>query len=1228
MKPILSFMFVFFITSSVFAELDQKKVVLVLPLAAEKESQINLKILDKIEKYLPLLQKKYKADLDFQIIRTKRSLQNSDKIRICKESAARWIMEAEIGRMDSEKVFFIFSLYDGKTAKTFNEVEIASNQDDNIFYDSGIKKLIYEIARENLFFIRDSDKSQLSDDKRLAVLDFDYNFIYDPEFLKTEEDFRTILRQKAGGKIEIIDDKKYVYSLMAPQSEYDQPERLKKIAEILHVRYLIYGRVFEEKGLFYVYAYLFDSQKNQSYIEVYSLKEIKNYKMCIEKIRQDIQNTFFYTISKNSRNFLFNPKPFIVYEYSNIPTMDNMNLTSATYSSVIPENDALYIVSFYSVMNIDLFGRVNFYLGEFGGAKGQYYTVSKSGKDDKGNIYLFDFSAKKIIVFNSNKLFEKEIVLKIPFTPLLFAVSSKGNAVVGGIGNPEQLFFFNSKTETLIPLKIKTNGYILGISYSNGCFSVLSKDAVYYTLDYLNDNGEAISQRDFLLRETVTAYYEDKNKNLYLGVEKGFAKLDAFNQLLWYADLFPNSRIVDVQTDISGKIIYLTDNASNRIFRLEESQIDFSKAKTENEAFLEAVKEREKNPFVFLNWLDRALEINPDYLEALKEKADFFMRKKLYQKAEDTFQKMLRIVPDDLEILKLLKHTKVLKIIEQADFFALKFNQKFQEIGFESAKKFYEDAMRNYETALKTDPENLEAKSGFENLKNLYQKLSGKIEIPGIEISALDLKSVYSSIYKFYSENPMGEIKIKNTTGKTIEKIWAEFEVKEFMDYPTESRIYRNILPDETKNIFLFSVFNNNVLNITEDTPISAGITVKYVIGGKEYQVSKTESFYLYNRNAMTWDEPKKLASFITPKDTVVKSFARQVTQVFRYADFQFLNKPLQSAVKIFDALGTYGITYVSDPKTPFTEFSKNKNQVDYIQYPRDVMRFKTGDCDDLSVLFSSLLENIGIETAMILVPGHILMMFDTGLPASKRAAISSNLGLTVVYDGRVFIPVETTLLGKSFLSAWEKGSETLLKWQGKAEFILSKTAWKDFSPATLKDIDWEASMPDKERVEKLFYEDMNQLIERELEAKVNPLIKTAIDHPADPEVLNKIGVAYARYGKYSEAESWFLKSAALKENYLPALNNLGNLYQLQKKYENALAFYEKAKKADEKNALVYANLAVIYKILNRHEEMKNSIEKALALNPSLKEKTDFLTDENSQTRAVRSEEDSLLWAE
>ncbi|HCL56759.1 MAG TPA: hypothetical protein DHW82_07095, partial [Spirochaetia bacterium] len=144
----------------------------------------------------------------------------------------------------------------------------------------------------------------------------------------------------------------------------------------------------------------------------------------------------------------------------------------------------------------------------------------------------------------------------------------------------------------------------------------------------------------------------------------------------------------------------------------------------------------------------------------------------------------------------------------------------------------------------------------------------------------------------------------------------------------------------------------------------------------------------------------------------------------------------------------------------------------------------------------------------------------------------------------------------------------------------------------------------------------MNQLIERELEAKVNPLMKTAIDHPADPEVLNKIGVAYARYGKYSEAESWFLKSAALKENYLPALNNLGNLYQLQKKYENALAFYEKAKKADEKNALVYANLAVIYKILNRHEEMKNSIEKALALNPSLKEKTDFLTDENSQTRA------------
>jgi transglutaminase-like putative cysteine protease len=35
---------------------------------------------------------------------------------------------------------------------------------------------------------------------------------------------------------------------------------------------------------------------------------------------------------------------------------------------------------------------------------------------------------------------------------------------------------------------------------------------------------------------------------------------------------------------------------------------------------------------------------------------------------------------------------------------------------------------------------------------------------------------------------------------------------------------------------------------------------------------------------------------------------------------------------------------------------------------------YRAGDCDDLSILYCSLLEAIGIRTAFVTIPGHIFM--------------------------------------------------------------------------------------------------------------------------------------------------------------------------------------------------------------------------------------------------------------
>ena len=94
----------------------------------------------------------------------------------------------------------------------------------------------------------------------------------------------------------------------------------------------------------------------------------------------------------------------------------------------------------------------------------------------------------------------------------------------------------------------------------------------------------------------------------------------------------------------------------------------------------------------------------------------------------------------------------------------------------------------------------------------------------------------------------------------------------------------------------------------------------------------------------------------------------------------------------------------------------------------------KTGDCDDLVVLYSSLLESVGIKTAFVDVQdpekevAHVYLMFDTGVTPEQSGLISSNEKRFVIREkasGKrtVWIPVEATFLEEGFEAAWKTGA-------------------------------------------------------------------------------------------------------------------------------------------------------------------------------------------------------------
>ncbi|RLG54357.1 MAG: hypothetical protein DRN99_05220 [Thermoproteota archaeon] len=126
--------------------------------------------------------------------------------------------------------------------------------------------------------------------------------------------------------------------------------------------------------------------------------------------------------------------------------------------------------------------------------------------------------------------------------------------------------------------------------------------------------------------------------------------------------------------------------------------------------------------------------------------------------------------------------------------------------------------------------------------------------------------------------------------------------------------------------------------------------------------------------------------SWITPADDTVQHFVKSLGEMVTSSD----EGALEAAAMIWDALCRLGVKYVTDPSDPLFD------EEDYIQFASQTLSRRGGDCDDLSILFATCLEAVGIHTGLVAVPGHMFPFFI--LPESGR----------IVFVEATFLPDHT----------------------------------------------------------------------------------------------------------------------------------------------------------------------------------------------------------------------------
>lgn len=449
-----------------------------------------------------------------------------------------------------------------------------------------------------------------------------------------------------------------------------------------------------------------------------------------------------------------------------------------------------------------------------------------------------------------------------------------------------------------------------------------------------------------------------------------------------------------------------------------------------------------------------------------------------------------------------------------------------------------------------------------------------------VKIDTVHFEDLYASLYPFHEDTTFGMVTCHYQPAKKI-----DFEIKvEQPDYKILSKRKVRLNPeaqpeDTTKSIELNPSFSAKILRVKGEEKVRANIEIKpksLVRMKPERAVSN--SFTLYGIGKINWaNGDAQAAAFITPDDPVVRDFAIDIIQK-NSEEAALINEPVTNAGSIFRELGHHELQYVRDARS-----TTNKKAIDTISYPRELLAKQQGDCDDTTVLLASLYQSVGIRTALASTPNHIFIMFDSGIGSRKHLQLALPQEMYCLRDERVWIPVETTWLNKSFLDAWEKGATEMNenRQNGDLNIIDVEQAWEKYRPIPIKTLE---SIIKQEEVlavlgDENAYEERKRLSQiqtkylEQMEAKVRQF-------PDSLQIRNKLAITYALRGELGPAWSHFNAMLEQDSTNFKALNNLGNLCFKSGILDSARLWYQKAlacAQTGEDSNGIYLNLGTLF---------------------------------------------------
>jgi hypothetical protein len=263
-------------------------------------------------------------------------------------------------------------------------------------------------------------------------------------------------------------------------------------------------------------------------------------------------------------------------------------------------------------------------------------------------------------------------------------------------------------------------------------------------------------------------------------------------------------------------------------------------------------------------------------------------------------------------------------------------------------------------------------------------------------------KSIQTFAYKIYGNRSlengryfMSKTVLRNTGNRPVTDFSISYQIPGYIDWTTPETLTQ-IPPGHTIVRCFYPQFPMKVTEIKNVTPSALEIKIRWNAGdGPTREEVVREQFEFRGVNeieytdmpaneVVTWGDlfvnRNLLAAMVMPNDPVVTQYAAAITEKLggTLAGAGGDNDKLELMQGLYNYMIDTGMHYAGGMGFP-EKIGEFVTLVQNVRLPRDVILSNGGLCIELTLLWASVLEHLGIDSYVFLIPGHAFIVVDSG---------------------------------------------------------------------------------------------------------------------------------------------------------------------------------------------------------------------------------------------------------